>query len=109
MFTDKEKGEVKVIQGWLNTSRFAGIKREYEAIDIWKLRCKYQSSYASNTISRKLFNLLTEHKKNKTFKTVKKNKARPSQGRPGKKNQGASQPGPASEKNNARLSDERKW
>ena len=64
--TETEQSEVETIHRWLNKSRFSGIKRDYRAIDIWKLKCKYQTQYASNNISQKLFNLLKKHKENKT-------------------------------------------
>jgi len=64
--TESEVKKVNVIDKWLNSSRFAGIKRDYGAVDIWKLQCKYQSIFASIAISKKLFNLLKEHKQNKT-------------------------------------------
>ena len=64
--TETEQSEVEAIHRWLNKSRFSGIKRDYRAIDIWKLKCKYQTQYASNNISQKLFNLLKKHKENKT-------------------------------------------
>ena len=63
---EKEKKEIADIKSWLNKTRFSRYKRDYDAIDVWKLRSKYQTEYASSIMSRKLFNLLKEHKKNGT-------------------------------------------
>ena len=40
---EKEKKEIADIQSWLNKTRFSRYKRDYDAIEVWKLRSKYQS------------------------------------------------------------------
>ena len=67
--TSKELEEIKSIETWINLPRFANIIREYTSFDIWKMRSKYNNSYVSNEMSKKLYNILLECQKNKTCST----------------------------------------
>ena len=61
-----EQKQVEEIDVFLNKKRFDRYNREYKAIDVWKLQSKFQTKYASNEMSKKLFDILTNHKANKT-------------------------------------------
>ena len=55
--TSKELKEIKAIETWINIPRFTNIIREYTSYDIWKMRSKYNNSYISNEMSKKLYNI----------------------------------------------------
>ena len=55
--------EIKALEEWWATPRFAGIKRPYSAEDVISRRGTLQQTYPSSLMARKLFNLLEERAK----------------------------------------------
>ncbi|KAH9845712.1 Methylisocitrate lyase, mitochondrial [Teratosphaeria destructans] len=55
--------QVKQVQDWWASPRYAGIKRPYSARDVVSKRGTLQQVYPSSLMSRKLFNLLEERAK----------------------------------------------
>ncbi|RMZ75761.1 hypothetical protein DV737_g5147, partial [Chaetothyriales sp. CBS 132003] len=52
--------QIKQVEAWWSSPRYAGIKRPYTAADVVSKRGSLQQSYASSLMARKLFNLLAE-------------------------------------------------
>jgi isocitrate lyase len=52
--------QVKEIEAWWSSPRFAGIKRPYTAADVASKRGTQQISYPSSVMATKLFNLVRE-------------------------------------------------
>lgn len=55
--------QVKTVQAWWASPRYAGIKRPYTAEDVVTRRGTLQQTYPSSLMARKLFNLLEERAK----------------------------------------------
>jgi isocitrate lyase len=55
--------EVKAVQEWWASPRYAGIKRPYSAEDVVARRGTLRQTYPSSLMARKLFNLLEERAK----------------------------------------------
>jgi isocitrate lyase len=55
--------EVKAVEEWWSTPRYAGIKRPYKAEDVISRRGALQQTYPSSLMARKLFNLFEERAK----------------------------------------------
>ncbi|KAJ8125097.1 hypothetical protein O1611_g8543 [Lasiodiplodia mahajangana] len=54
------ESQVKGVEAWWSTPRFAGIKRPYTAADVVSKRGSQMQSYPSSVMARKLFNLIKE-------------------------------------------------
>ncbi|KAI0803842.1 isocitrate lyase [Xylaria sp. FL0064] len=54
------ESQVKDVEAWWSTPRFAGIKRPYTAADVVSKRGSQMQSYPSSVMARKLFNLIKE-------------------------------------------------
>lgn len=52
--------QIKDVEEWWSTPRYAGIKRPYTAADIVSKRGSLQQSYPSSLMARKLWNLVQE-------------------------------------------------
>jgi isocitrate lyase len=52
--------QVKDVEAWWASPRFAGIKRDWTAADVVRKRGSLQQSYPSSTMARKLWNLVRE-------------------------------------------------
>jgi isocitrate lyase len=52
--------QVKDVEAWWKTPRFAGVNRPYSAADVVSKRGSLQQTYPSSIMARKLFNLLNE-------------------------------------------------
>ncbi|KAK4917190.1 mitochondrial 2-methylisocitrate lyase [Elasticomyces elasticus] len=55
--------QIKDVEAWWSTPRYAGIKRPYSAQDVVSKRGTLQQTYPSSLMARKLFNLLEERMK----------------------------------------------
>ncbi|KAK4894470.1 mitochondrial 2-methylisocitrate lyase [Elasticomyces elasticus] len=55
--------QIKDVEQWWSTPRYAGIKRPYSAQDVVSKRGTLQQTYPSSLMARKLFNLLEERMK----------------------------------------------
>ncbi|KAK4963629.1 mitochondrial 2-methylisocitrate lyase [Elasticomyces elasticus] len=55
--------QIKDVEAWWSTQRYAGIKRPYSAQDVVSKRGTLQQTYPSSLMARKLFNLLEERMK----------------------------------------------
>lgn len=55
--------EVKAVEEWWSTPRYAGIKRPYKAEDVVSRRGALQQTYPSSLMARKLFSLFEERAK----------------------------------------------
>ncbi|XP_058734868.1 isocitrate lyase 2-like [Vicia villosa] len=60
------ESEVAEVQAWWNSERFKLTKRPYSAKDVVSLRGNLRQTYASNELSKKLWNLLKTHQTNRT-------------------------------------------
>lgn len=54
------ESQIKDVEAWWSTPRFAGIKRPYTAADVVSKRGSQMQSYPSSVMARKLFNLIKE-------------------------------------------------
>ncbi|KAJ8108827.1 hypothetical protein ONZ43_g6309 [Nemania bipapillata] len=54
------ESQIKDVEAWWATPRFAGIKRPYSAADVVSKRGSQMQSYPSSVMARKLFNLVKE-------------------------------------------------
>ncbi|KAI1427137.1 isocitrate lyase [Xylaria sp. FL1777] len=54
------ESQIKDVEAWWSTPRFAGIKRPYTAADVVSKRGSQMQSYPSSVMARKLFNLVKE-------------------------------------------------
>ncbi|KAI0393064.1 isocitrate lyase [Xylariaceae sp. FL0594] len=54
------QSQIKDVEGWWSSPRFAGIKRPYTAADVVSKRGSQMQSYPSSVMARKLFNLIKE-------------------------------------------------
>lgn len=54
------ESQLKDVEAWWATPRFAGIKRPYSAADVVSKRGSQMQSYPSSVMARKLFNLIKE-------------------------------------------------
>ncbi|KAI1109492.1 isocitrate lyase [Nemania sp. NC0429] len=54
------ESQIKDVEAWWATPRFAGIKRPYSAADVVSKRGSQMQSYPSSVMARKLFNLIKE-------------------------------------------------
>ncbi|KAL5906635.1 mitochondrial 2-methylisocitrate lyase [Pyricularia oryzae] len=54
--------QVRDVEAWWATPRYAGITRPYTAADVVSARGSQQQSYPSSTMARKLWNLIQERK-----------------------------------------------
>lgn len=52
--------QIRDVEEWWSTSRYAGIKRPYTAADVVSKRGSLQQSYPSSLMARKLWNLVQE-------------------------------------------------
>lgn len=52
--------QIRDVEEWWSTSRYAGIKRPYTAADVVSKRGSLQQSYPSSLMARKLWNLIQE-------------------------------------------------
>ena len=52
--------EIREVEAWWQTERFAGIKRPYSAADVVSKRGTVQQQYPSSLMAQKLFRLLQE-------------------------------------------------
>lgn len=52
--------QIKEVETWWSTPRYAGIKRPYTAADVVSKRGSLQQSYPSSLMARKLWNLVQE-------------------------------------------------
>ena len=58
------ESEVAQLKNWWSTERFSTIKRPYTAEQVVKLRGTFRQEYASNVQAKKLWKLLSKHKRN---------------------------------------------
>ncbi|KAI0874014.1 isocitrate lyase [Hypoxylon argillaceum] len=54
------ESQLKDVEAWWSTPRFAGIQRPYSAADVVSKRGSQMQSYPSSVMARKLFNLIKE-------------------------------------------------
>ncbi|GAP90234.2 putative isocitrate lyase [Rosellinia necatrix] len=54
------ESQIKDVEAWWSTPRFAGIKRPYTAADVVSKRGSQMQNYPSSVMARKLFNLIKE-------------------------------------------------
>ncbi|KAI1816119.1 isocitrate lyase [Poronia punctata] len=54
------QSQIKDVEAWWSSPRFAGIKRPYTAADVVSKRGSQMQSYPSSVMARKLFNLIKE-------------------------------------------------
>ncbi|KAI0967813.1 isocitrate lyase [Xylaria arbuscula] len=54
------ESQIKDVEAWWSTPRYAGIKRPYSAADVVSKRGSQMQSYPSSVMARKLFNLIKE-------------------------------------------------
>jgi len=54
--------QIKEVEAWWASPRYAGIKRDWTAADVVSKRGSLQQSYPSSVMARKLWNLVTERK-----------------------------------------------
>ncbi|KAI0185525.1 isocitrate lyase [Xylaria flabelliformis] len=54
------ESQIKDVEAWWSTPRYAGIKRPYTAADVVSKRGSQMQSYPSSVMARKLFNLIKE-------------------------------------------------
>ncbi|RWA03645.1 hypothetical protein EKO27_g11457 [Xylaria grammica] len=54
------ESQIKDVEAWWSTPRYAGIKRPYTAADVVSKRGSQMQSYPSSVMARKLFNLVQE-------------------------------------------------
>lgn len=52
--------QIRDVEQWWSTSRYAGVKRPYTAADVVSKRGSLQQSYPSSLMARKLWNLVQE-------------------------------------------------
>jgi isocitrate lyase len=69
-FTDQEQqkfdAEVKQVEQWWKSDRYAGIKRPYSAAQVVALRGTFRQEYASNQQAKKFWRLAKQHQASKT-------------------------------------------
>jgi isocitrate lyase len=54
------EAQIKEVEAWWSTPRYAGIKRPYSADDVVSKRGSQKISYPSSVMATKLFNLIRE-------------------------------------------------
>jgi isocitrate lyase len=54
------QSQIKDVEAWWSSPRFAGIKRPYSATDVVSKRGSQMQSYPSSVMARKLFNLIKD-------------------------------------------------
>ncbi|PHH67852.1 hypothetical protein CDD83_6375 [Cordyceps sp. RAO-2017] len=54
------EAQIKEVEAWWSTPRFAGVKRPYSAADVVSKRGTQTISYPSSVMATKLFNLIRE-------------------------------------------------
>jgi isocitrate lyase len=54
------EGQIKDVEAWWQSERYAGITRPYSAADVVSKRGTVQQQYPSSLMARKLFNLIKE-------------------------------------------------
>lgn len=54
------ESQIKDVEAWWSTPRYAGIKRPYTAADVVSKRGSQMQNYPSSVMARKLFNLVKE-------------------------------------------------